>query len=102
VSNEGEFKKRIVNLRKLKFEHGANPDTIDFQTLETWLDEANEDFDASDSEQSYLNGRIKERCLPRKYKRIEVKGHYRAVARNTDGTFKKVKKWSSEGRSSHS
>jgi len=36
--------------------------------------------------------------LPRKYKRIEVKGHYRAVARDAEGKFKKVKKWSSEGR----
>jgi hypothetical protein len=34
--------------------------------------------------------------LPRKYERINVKGHYRAVTRGSDGTFKKVKKWSSE------
>jgi hypothetical protein len=34
--------------------------------------------------------------LPRKYRRINVKGHYRAVARDSDGKFKKVKKWSSE------
>ena len=34
--------------------------------------------------------------LPRKYERINVKGHYRTVARDSDGTFKKVKKWSSE------
>jgi hypothetical protein len=29
------------------------------------------------------------------YKRIKVKGHYRLVLRNPDGTFDKVKKWSS-------
>ena len=36
--------------------------------------------------------------LPRKYKRIKVKGHYRKVLRDDDGTFKKVKKWSSKKR----
>jgi len=33
--------------------------------------------------------------LPKRYKRIKVKGHYRLVLRNPDGTFDKVKKWSS-------
>ena len=36
--------------------------------------------------------------LGRKYKRMKVKGHYMKVARNPDGTFKKVKKWSSKKR----
>jgi hypothetical protein len=36
--------------------------------------------------------------LGRKYKRVKVKGHYMEVARNPDGTFKKVKKWSSKKR----
>lgn len=34
--------------------------------------------------------------MGRKYKRIKVKGHYRDVIRNSDGRFKKVKKWSSK------
>jgi len=34
--------------------------------------------------------------LPKRYKRIKVKGHYRLVQRKVDGTFEKVKKWSSK------
>jgi hypothetical protein len=41
--------------------------------------------------------RINEReDLGRRYKRIKVKGHYRDVIRDSDGRFKKVKKWSSK------
>jgi hypothetical protein len=36
--------------------------------------------------------------LGRKYKRMKVKGHYMKVMRGPDGTFKKVKKWSSKKR----
>jgi len=36
--------------------------------------------------------------LPRRYKRIKVKGHYRLVLRSPDGTFDKVRKWSSKKR----
>jgi hypothetical protein len=36
--------------------------------------------------------------LGRRYKRMKVKGRYRDVIRDSEGKFKKVKKWSSKKR----